>query len=38
MAATTTPMPFPYMYRIEVQGERQSSSIEKSNISVLYAY
>jgi len=38
MAATTTPMPFPYMYRIEVQGERQSSSIEKSNISILYAY
>lgn len=38
LANTTTPMPFPYMYRLEVQGERQSSSIEKSNISILYAY
>ncbi|NVN89877.1 MAG: hypothetical protein HXX11_04670 [Desulfuromonadales bacterium] len=37
-SATTTPMPFPYMYRLEVQGERQRNSIEKSNISVLYAY
>jgi hypothetical protein len=32
-----TPQHFPYMYRIEVQGERQNSP-ERSNLSVLYAY
>ena len=29
---------YPYMYRIEIQGERQQNSNEKSNISVQYAY
>jgi len=29
---------YPYMYRIEIQGERQQNSNEKANISVQYAY
>jgi hypothetical protein len=29
---------YPYMYRIEVQGERQQNSDEKATISVQYAY
>jgi hypothetical protein len=29
---------YPYMYRIEIQGERATNAVEKSNISVLYAY
>jgi len=29
---------YPYMYKIEIQGERQQNSNEKSNISVQYAY
>lgn len=29
---------YPYVYRIEVQGERQSNASENSKISVLYAY
>jgi hypothetical protein len=29
---------YPYVYRIEVQGERRQNSSEKSNLSVLYAY
>jgi len=29
---------YPYMYKMEVQGERQQSRVEKANISVLYAY
>jgi hypothetical protein len=29
---------FPYMYRIEVQGERQNNSSERANLEVLYAY
>lgn len=29
---------YPYIYRIELQGERQNSPVEKSIISVLYAY
>lgn len=28
----------PYGYRIEVQGEKETNPIEKSNVSVLYAY
>jgi cellobiose-specific phosphotransferase system component IIC len=28
----------PYLYRIEVTGERESNPLERSNISVLYAY
>jgi hypothetical protein len=33
-----TPQHFPYVYRIEVQAERATNAVEKSNISVLYAY
>jgi len=29
---------YPYVYRVEVQGERQQNPSEKSQISVLYAY
>ena len=37
-SAGITPQHFPYVYRVEVQGERQTNAVEKSNISVLYAY
>jgi hypothetical protein len=33
-----TPQHFPYIYRLEVQGERQSNSSAQANIEVLYAY
>jgi len=33
-----TPQHYPYIYRLEVQGERSANAVEKSNISVLYAY
>lgn len=33
-----TPQHFPYMYRIEIQGERQNNPDERANLSVLYAY
>jgi len=33
-----TPQHFPYMYRIEVRGERQTNPDERANLSVLYAY
>ena len=29
---------FPYMYRMEVQSERQNDATEKANFTVLYAY
>jgi len=29
---------YPYVYRLEVQGEREQNASEKSNISVMYAY
>jgi len=29
---------YPYIYRVEIQGERQQNPLEKANISVLYAY
>lgn len=34
----TTPQHFPYVYRIEVQGQQKQNSTEQANISVLYAY
>jgi hypothetical protein len=37
-SSVITPQHFPYIYRLEVQGERSSNAVEKSNISVLYAY
>ena len=33
-----TPQHFPYTYRVEVQGERETNPDERANISVLYAY
>lgn len=33
-----TPQHFPYVYRLEVQGERQSNSSAQANVEVLYAY
>jgi hypothetical protein len=33
-----TPQPMPFVYRIEVQGQRQNNPLEKSDVSVLYAY
>lgn len=35
---TPTVPHFPYMYKIEIQGERQQNSVEKASISLLYAY
>lgn len=37
-APVVTPQHFPYMYRVEIQGERASGATEQANISVLYAY
>ncbi|HQB39162.1 MAG TPA: hypothetical protein PL053_07780 [Deltaproteobacteria bacterium] len=33
-----TPQHFPYIYRLEIQGERQNISSGQANIEVLYAY
>jgi hypothetical protein len=33
-----TPMHLPYVYRVEVQGERSQNATEQANLSVLYAY
>lgn len=33
-----TPQSFPYIYRMELQGERQGSATAQANIEVLYAY
>lgn len=33
-----TPQHFPYLYRVEVQGERSVNAREQANISALYAY
>lgn len=33
-----SPQHFPYVYRMEVQGERTSAATEQANLSVLYAY
>lgn len=33
-----TPQHFPYLYRVEVQGEREANAREQSNVSALYAY
>jgi hypothetical protein len=29
---------YPYVYRIEIQGERKQNPLEKANVSVMYAY
>ena len=33
-----TPQHFPYIYRVEVQGQRQTNPDEKANLSAVYAY
>lgn len=33
-----TPQHFPYIYRVEVQGERENNPTTQANIEVLYAY
>jgi hypothetical protein len=33
-----SPKHFPYIYRIEVQGQKATNAIEQANVSVLYAY
>ena len=33
-----TPQHFPYLYRLEIQGEQSSASSAQANIEVLYAY
>jgi hypothetical protein len=33
-----TPQHFPYLYRVEIQGERSANATEQANVSVLYAY
>jgi len=37
-SSVLTPQHFPYIYRLEVQGERQSNATAQANIEVLYAY
>lgn len=37
-SSVVTVQHFPYVYRIEVQGERQQNPTEQANVSVLYAY
>lgn len=37
-AGIITPQHFPYIYRIEVQGQRQTNPDEKANLSAVYAY
>jgi len=32
------PQHYPYIYRVEVQGERSTNATEQANVSVLYAY
>jgi hypothetical protein len=33
-----TPQHLPYVYRVEVQGERSQNAVERANLTVLYAY
>lgn len=37
-SSVLTPQHFPYIYRVEIQGERQNNSTTQANIEVLYAY
>lgn len=37
-SSVLTPQHFPYVYRLEVQGERQANATAQANIEVLYAY
>ncbi|MHB8120885.1 MAG: hypothetical protein ACYDG4_01920 [Desulfuromonadaceae bacterium] len=33
-----TPQHHPYVYRVEIQGERSQNAVERANLTVLYAY
>lgn len=37
-SSVITPQHFPYIYRVEVQGQRQNNPTAQANIEVLYAY
>jgi hypothetical protein len=37
-APVLTPQHFPFVYRVEIQGERAANAQEQANISALYAY
>lgn len=37
-SSVITPQHFPYVYRVQIQGERTTNATEKSEMSVLYAY
>ncbi len=37
-ASLITPQHFPFVYRLEVQGERQNNPTAQANIEILYAY
>lgn len=37
-SSVLTPQHFPYVYRLEVQGEREANATAQANIEVLYAY
>jgi len=36
--ATITPQHFPFVYRVEIQGERSTNATEQANLSVVYSY
>jgi hypothetical protein len=37
-SSVITPQHFPYVYRVEIQGERATNATERTKMSVLYAY
>lgn len=37
-SSVITPQHFPYVYRVQIQGERTTNATEKAEMSVLYAY
>lgn len=37
-SSVITPQHFPYIYRLEIQGERATNATSQANIEVLYAY
>lgn len=37
-SSVLTPQSFPYVYRMEIQGERSANATTQANIEVLYAY
>lgn len=37
-SSVLSPQHVPYVYRVEVQGERSQNAVERANLTVLYAY